>query len=260
MKRFTETLKWEDPWFRRLKPHQKLLWQYMCDRCDHSGVIDLDYEAASFQIGAEVSEADLLAFGERVEKLPCGKAWVTKFVKFQYGELSMECKAHRPVFAAIAKNGLNERVSKPIDTLSKAIRGSPVDYHSSLQEADKEKDKESVGGGVGGGASGLPDWPAVKANALQIGLAEWKARDFFDEMEGCGWLDYNRRPIRKWQNVLNRVKVKWEADGRPSQPPINPNHATNGTNTNRGNSAVAPANNNANRSAVSDYSGLRPKV
>lgn len=215
-KRFTETQKWDDPWFRRLSPARKCLWQYICDRCDQSGVIDLDYEAASFQIGAEVSEADLLAFGERVEKLPCGKAWVAKFVKFQYGELSTACKAHTPVFAAIERNGLKQRLSKPIQQL-------PDSPHRGLQEAEKEKEEETDrGGGVGGGDVS-PSWPAVRAHAVQIGLAEWKALDFFNEMEGCGWLDYNKRPIRKWQNVLNRVRTKWEADGRPMQPPTNGN-------------------------------------
>ena len=36
-------------------------------------------------------------------------------------------------------------------------------------------------------------------------------------MEGCGWLDYNHRPIKSWQAVLARIREKWEADGRPSQ-------------------------------------------
>src|SRR5688500_12446037 len=64
-----------------------------------------------------------------------------------------------------------------------------------------------------------PAWEEVKFYAAQIGLAEWKARDWFDEMEGGGWLDHNHRPVQRWQSVLNRVKTKWEAEGRPSGPP-----------------------------------------
>lgn len=52
-----------------------------------------------------------------------------------------------------------------------------------------------------------------------IGLAEWKARDWFDEMQGCNWLDYQHRHVSDWRAVLRRVKAKWEADGRPAHLP-----------------------------------------
>jgi hypothetical protein len=67
-----------------------------------------------------------------------------------------------------------------------------------------------------------PGIEEVLFEAQRIGLGEWKARDWFNEMEGCGWLDHAHRPIVAWRAVLSRVKVKWEADGRPSQPPSNP--------------------------------------
>ncbi len=69
----------------------------------------------------------------------------------------------------------------------------------------------------------IPDWNSVRAYADRIALVEWKARDWFDEMEGSGWLDHNRRQVCKWQSILNRVKTRWEADGRPMQQPGNPN-------------------------------------
>lgn len=37
-----------------------------------------------------------------------GDKWViVKFINFQYGKLSQDCKPHRPVFAALEKHGLN---------------------------------------------------------------------------------------------------------------------------------------------------------
>ena len=53
----------------------------------------------------------------------------------------------------------------------------------------------------------------------KIGLAKWKAEDWFNEMETCGWLDHQHRHVLKWKPLLTRVKVKWEADGRPIGPP-----------------------------------------
>lgn len=56
MKRFTETTKWDDPWFRKLTPAAKLLWQWMLDHCDGAGVIDPDLELASFQTGCSIGD------------------------------------------------------------------------------------------------------------------------------------------------------------------------------------------------------------
>ena len=107
MKRFTETLKWSDPWFRKLKPESKLLWFWILDNCDAAGVIDPDLELASFQIGYQYPLDTLCEFGDRVSKLPCGKYHVVKFIAFQHGEkLSRSCKAHNPVFQSLSQHGI----------------------------------------------------------------------------------------------------------------------------------------------------------
>lgn len=131
MKRFTETAKWEDPWFRALTPKHKCLWVYLCDRCDNAGVIDVDWGLASFSLGCKVSRSDLVVFSRQVEVLPCGKVWLRKFIVFQCGNLSAECPAHKPIFASIARHGLGDRVSKGYQY--------PTD---NLQEKEKDKDKE----------------------------------------------------------------------------------------------------------------------
>lgn len=66
-----------------------------------------------------------------------------------------------------------------------------------------------------------PSEQEVLLYADKIGLAPWKASDWWNEMETCNWLDFDHRPIIKWRNCLTRVKVKWEADGRPTSPPSN---------------------------------------
>lgn len=163
MKRFTETGKWDDPWFRKLTPKMKCLWQFLCDRCDPAGVIDVDYELASFQIGEEISELDVQSFGERVEKLKCGKWWIVQFIGFQYGTLSEDCKAHGPVFASLASYCLNDRVSK----------GYPKAIHS-LKEKDKEKDK-GVQGDKNGEAAFAEFWRLYpKRVAKKDAIMAWR--------------------------------------------------------------------------------------
>lgn len=67
--------------------------------------------------------------------------------------------------------------------------------------------------------NGHPTLGEVLGRAGIIGLAPWRAKDWWDEMDGCGWVDYQGRPIRNWQSAMNRVKTKWESDGRPTGPP-----------------------------------------
>ena len=130
MKRFTETQKWEDPWFRKLKPEMKLLWQWLLDRCDNAGVIEPDIELASFQIGYQYPMDTLSEFSERVIQLDCGKHFIPKFIQFQYGQLSKDCKAHKPIFMSLQKHSLNE-----------SMIGYPKGINT-LQEKEKETDQE----------------------------------------------------------------------------------------------------------------------
>lgn len=41
MHRYTDTNKWNDPWFIELSPCQKLLFNYLCDNCDNAGFFEL---------------------------------------------------------------------------------------------------------------------------------------------------------------------------------------------------------------------------
>lgn len=106
MKRFTETGKWMDPWFRRLSPAAKLLWQYLCDNCDRIGVADLDYRLVSMDFGLPVTGENLAELGDRVQELDGGKVFIPKFIRFQYGQLSAECPAHKKVIQDAALHRL----------------------------------------------------------------------------------------------------------------------------------------------------------
>lgn len=134
MKRFTETTKWDDPWFIRLPALQKLLWLYLCDRCDASGVIDFCSELAAVQIGAgTLTEESLEAFGNRVLHLPSGKWQIVKFLPFQYGTVDAHCPAHKPVIRLISSNGLQY----PINNLSNRVLDTPKEKNK-----DKSTEKE----------------------------------------------------------------------------------------------------------------------
>lgn len=89
-KRFTETKKWDDPWYRRLSPRLKAFWLYLCDNCDNAGVWKIDYELASFYIGEPVSAADLESINsEKNRAIPVNGdlLLLTDFIPFQIGNI-----------------------------------------------------------------------------------------------------------------------------------------------------------------------------
>lgn len=106
-KRFSETTRWDDPWFRRLPPKIKCLWEYLCSRCDQAGVLDPDWEMMSFQIGCTIKIEDLAPLEHRTVIMDNGKILIPGFIKFQYGKLSPDCKPHAPVYAALQKHKLS---------------------------------------------------------------------------------------------------------------------------------------------------------
>ena len=106
-KRFTDSFKWEDGWFRKLPVKLKLLWCYILDRCDNSGVWKIDLELASFFIGDTITHEDLTNFSDRIEFLNNEKIWIIRFIEFQYGTLSRDCKPHKVVFELLNKHKIS---------------------------------------------------------------------------------------------------------------------------------------------------------
>lgn len=177
-KRFTETAKWDDAWFVSLTPTQKLAWFYLCDRCDIAGVVDLAVSLAEFHLGGPFDWDEFIAVSDgRIERLPCGKLYLTRFIQWQYGELNENCNAHRAVLKVMNKHGL----PNPSATL-----GQPFPNPTRRdQDKDKDKDKDQEEGGVGEtkATRGKPNRvPAAKAAAaippkfslaLREAVAEW---------------------------------------------------------------------------------------
>ena len=113
----------------------KALWLWLCDKCDNAGVIEPSLRLASFQIGYQYPIDALSVFGDRIMRIANDKWFLPKFIPFQYGTLSRDCKAHNPVFSSLEKHGINAT------NLQYIGYSYPMDR---VQEKDKEKDKEKV--------------------------------------------------------------------------------------------------------------------
>lgn len=108
MKRFTETLKWQDPWFRRLSIQAKMLWYYILDHCDNIGLVEVDLALISEDCRGKIKDSHLAELSDRLQHVRGTKYFVRKFIPFQYGKLSPACMAHKKVLLAIDEHGLCE--------------------------------------------------------------------------------------------------------------------------------------------------------
>lgn len=86
-KRFTDTHKWRNEWFRTLPVEARLAWIYLCDECESHGVIKLDYGLAAFQLGFSIEREKLIYwFGNKIYFIDEEKLLILGFFEFQYGE------------------------------------------------------------------------------------------------------------------------------------------------------------------------------
>lgn len=137
-KRFTDTEKWEDPWFRNLLKEYQFFWIYLLDRCDNAGVWKVDFEAAEFYLKQKCEEKEILnVFKDRVIAFDNGQRWfIPKFITFQYGLLDEACRPHNSVINLLKGFGL-------INRLSTEIKGIHTLKDKTKTRQDKDKTKIS---------------------------------------------------------------------------------------------------------------------
>jgi hypothetical protein len=110
MKRFTDTNKWDDPWFSRLDLKHKMLWIYICDHVDHAGVWDPNQTHAEYFIGHKLNWDEVMViFDSKIRLLNNGRWWLPSFIGFQFGtKLNGDTNLHRSIIALLQKHGLTD--------------------------------------------------------------------------------------------------------------------------------------------------------
>jgi hypothetical protein len=214
MKRFTDTSKWSDPWFRRLSAPAKMLWFYILDHCDSVGMIELDLDLAAQDCGVKITDATLSEIGDRVEPAGKGKLIVPKFIKFQIGEPSESCKAHTKIIQAIDELELfkdsegyhypNHRllIDYPMTINSHKEKEKEEDKEEEEDKAEKPKSKNRPND-----RSELDDFFA------EVGLTANDAEYAWHHWEGKGWRN-GSAAIKDWRATVR----SWKAAGYwPSQ-------------------------------------------
>lgn len=220
MKRFTETLKWQDPWFRKLSAPAKLLWWYMTDHCDCVGIADIDFDLVSFDSKLKVNESHMAELGDRVMRITESKYFIPKFIPFQYGELSETCVAHKKILQAVALNGLTRvalgyQYPKARVALGYQEEGDRVALPYKIgrrQEEEEDRKGESRGGDdkVESPAHGILDHLNSSASrefrhtADNLKLIECRLAEVGGDVEGV-------------KAMITRQCAKWKTDPKMSE-------------------------------------------
>ncbi|MBI3589933.1 MAG: hypothetical protein HY094_00970 [Candidatus Melainabacteria bacterium] len=191
MKRFTDTAKWQDPWFRKLPVEYKNLWQYITDTCDNSGVWKPDFELLSFCIGEHLEYEEALKVlnqdKERIKVLENGNWYIVGFISFQYGELKEQSKPHAHVLSLLKKHNLLEEYAKGIHTLKEKDKDKDI-------EKDKEEDKDKARGFIK---------PRIEEIEQYIKEQNYTVDPdaFFNFYESKGWKVGNQ-PMKDWKAAV----------------------------------------------------------
>lgn len=101
--RFTQTAKWEDSWFRKLKLQEKVLFLYICDKCNSAGFWEIDLELASIFTGIG-SKAILGAYKGLIRAyVECGNfIWLRNFLRHQRNwPLNPNNNAHKQIISQL---------------------------------------------------------------------------------------------------------------------------------------------------------------
>jgi hypothetical protein len=205
MKRFSESSKWADPWFRALPIEAKCLWLWILDNCDCAGIIEIDMGLAEFQIGASKPlESCLQALGDRVE-MHGSKLFVPKFIRYQYGdELNLANTAHRGVIRRLELAKIpcpvmisekkDQAPSKPLQSPLQGAQDKDMDMDLVF---DKKKSKKANTGNPT--REEIIEY--VKSQGLTINDGEW----LYDKWEGNGYKN-NGKPMTSWQATVRTWK------------------------------------------------------
>ena len=234
--RFTETEKWKDPWFRKLSPNAKCLWEYMRDNCDCAGILEWDAEDAMFRTG--LKQKDLEAACEGLARgyiAACGHIMLRTFLKHQKNvPLNENNNAHRGIMrrlqeaSEIFPNALKELNDRGVLNIQEgASKGLLSPSYRGL--GNGKGNGKGIGTGKKGGCKGggFKSWSKedLRSDCLKVNdglLTETEVSEFVDywtEQSDTGRYRFAMEKTwdtrRRMQTALRVVYQNQRVDSKP---------------------------------------------
>jgi len=114
-KRYTDSDKWDDPWFQDLLPEHKIAWVFLCDKCSWAGIWKVSPKSFEMYTGTTFCRKEIIdIMGGRVLEIGDGSKWFIKgFVRFQQGDLKTGSRFHDSIIRELKENDIDENL-KPL--------------------------------------------------------------------------------------------------------------------------------------------------
>ncbi len=220
-KRFTDTERFRDPWYRKLSPVQKCIWEYALSECDIAGFLTIDLEAMSFHIGADIGREDLLMFDGRFVWVSDEVIFIPKFIVYQNGqELNPANGAHKAIIRLLEQRGVDPSTLKLKSEMVKGEPGVNTGSMGGLPPLSNSKGK-SIGLSNRGIVKGErekkfrpPTIDEVTAYCTERGNTV-NPQKWFDFYTSKGWKVGNQ-PMKDWQAAVRTWEGREAETGQPS--------------------------------------------
>lgn len=214
MKRFTETAKWDDPWFRGLSPSEKLVFFFVVDNCDNAGFYEADSAAMAFKTRLTQQEIEGALKGlERGIKGASGWLWVRRFLKHQRnGDLDPVNPAHRQIIRLLAEQRVRFSGCAEFKEFLAPFKGllSPIGIGTSKGKGDTKGEKPAMA---------RPSLDDAIAYGSEIGMARQQVESWFDHFQSNGWKVGGRAPMKDWKAALrNGQRNAFSGKGAAEKP------------------------------------------
>lgn len=197
--RFTETEKWSDPWFQSLPHGSKLLFMYLCDRCNMAGFYEENVREACFHLGIDEGQYKGALKGLESRLVAAsGWLWLKNFLKHQRNmDLNPENKAHRGIIRLLHEQAERFGGIKEFKSILGATKGLPSPPNGYKTNASKEEGVQ--------GRKPKSSAEQLRNYAMAIGLPESDGQYCFDKWEGNGWRN-DGKPIRDCEATMRTWK------------------------------------------------------
>lgn len=184
MYRFTETNKWNDPWFRKLKASEKLVFLFLVDNCDNAGFYELDIEMMAFQIGIDNDKILGAIEGLNRGLIKSGNyIWIKNFLRHQKNwPLNKENNAHKQILNILKDKSDLFKDDECFRKLVGANKGL-------VRPIGKGKGKGKV----------KVEYQEVENYFIENGFSKDLAKKFYNGYDVAGWKDSTGKQIKNWK-------------------------------------------------------------
>ena len=218
--RYTDTQKWKKSWFLDLPIHYKLLWNYLCDECNHAGIWEVNFKLANFLTGHEFDpEETLRTMEKQIIVLDNGRRWfLVDFIEWQYkcsiDDLNPQNRVHQSIIAILEKHNIFKLLNHNKEKKEGATKplSCPIDGD---KDKDKDKDKQKEGGYRGEKKRQPESQEEVAAYFQQLNIQqpEVYAEKFWNFYNTNGWVQgKGRKPIKDWRSCAKTWELPRNGD------------------------------------------------